>query len=70
MKRINQNVDTTLCDTFIQISCRTVVRRPRLKLLFVSYPSDENKWYRFGTQIMEIFHSKRDKKEEKCGVHE
>lgn len=24
MKRINQNVDTTLCDTFIQISCRTI----------------------------------------------
>lgn len=60
MKRINQTVDTTLCDTFIQISCGL-----RLELLFVSYSSDENKWYRFFSQIMEIFHSKHDEKEEK-----
>lgn len=40
IERINQHVDATSCDTFIQIPCRTIVSSQ------ICRPN--NKWNRFG----------------------
>lgn len=40
IERINQHVDATSCDTFIQIPCRTIVSSQICRA--------NNKWNRFG----------------------